>query len=313
LTREVRQTWESLLANWFARQPDKGTHSAAGWALRKWQRPLPEIAPSRQPAKGLEWHVNSLGMTMLAIAPGEFIRKDDSGAKSSQPAVTVTQAFLISDREVSIGMYRQFLDDPNCPEPEKPQERPDLIGELTPTNLHSVHNVNWYDAVLFCNWLSRKEGLQACYERTGTKEKDSEPSDAWRVHPAANGYRLPTEAEWEYACRAGTTTAYACGDDESLLEAYAVVRANRAEACGSKLPNGWGLFDMHGNVSEWCADAISPSDDAKGSTGATLRADRGGSWLHVAASCRSALRNAYSPTDRYLIVGFRVVAVPSPR
>src|SRR5262249_36608364 len=83
--------------------------------------------------------------------------------------------------------------------------------------------------------------------------------DEWRLVPGGTGYRLPTEAEWEYACRAGTTTNFACGTDAALLRKYAVYSAEPAQGpapCGSKLPNGWGLFDMHGNVFEWCQDGF---------------------------------------------------------
>ncbi len=132
--------------------------------------------------------------------------------------------------------------------------------------------------MLFCNWLSRKEGRTACYERTGKKEKvklgNSEyERDVWRLVADATGYRLPTEAEWEYACRAGTTTEFASGSDEEMLRKYAVFEASHTASGGSKLPNGWGLFDMHGNVWEWCwdgyekYDAKSPAVDPTGARG----------------------------------------------
>ena len=97
--------------------------------------------------------------------------------------------------------------------------------------------------------------------------------DVWRLVADATGYRLPTEAEWEYACRAGTTTEFASGSDEEMLRKYAVFQASRTASAGSKLPNGWGLFDMHGNVWEWCwdgyreYDAKSPAVDPTGAPG----------------------------------------------
>jgi formylglycine-generating enzyme required for sulfatase activity len=146
--------------------------------------------------------------------------------------------------------------------------------------------VNWYDAVLFCNWSSRKCGLKPCYSRTGKKERvGNRDYNAWGLDPTANGYRLPTDAEWEYACRTGTTTEFVCGDDETNLGRYAtyIVNSNsRTSEVGSKLCNGWGLFDMHGNVYEWCYDWYIPRQRiAPKGTG---RSCRGGAWAYLTFS-----------------------------
>ena len=144
-----------------------------------------------------------------------------------------------------------------------------------------VENVSWDDAVAFCAKLSALPAEVA----------------AGRV------YRLPTEAESEYACRAGTTTGYSFGDDEKDLGEYAWFSdnsGNTTHGVGEKLPNGWGLYDMHGNVWEWCSDA-------EGS----FRVIRGGCWYFEAAFCRSAYRNGSDPTDRSSGMGFRL-ALSSP-
>ena len=121
----------------------------------------------------------------------------------------------------------------------------------------------------------------------------------------ANGYRLPTEDEWEYACRARTTTASSFGDTDDLLDRYAVFVKNARtglSAGGRKLCNAWGLFDMHGNVWEWCQDWY-----IEGSN----RVNRGGSWVNPASGCRSAYRGGDQPYYRVDYLGFRVATVPS--
>ena len=144
-----------------------------------------------------------------------------------------------------------------------------------------VENVSWDDAVAFCAKLSALPAEVA----------------AGRV------YRLPTEAESEYACRAGTTTGYSFGDDAQDLGEYAWFSdnsGNTTHGVGEKLPNGWGLYDMHGNVWEWCSDA-------EGS----FRVYRGGCWYFGAADCRSAYRLRNIPSRRFSLWGFRL-ALSSP-
>jgi len=128
-------------------------------------------------------------------------------------------------------------------------------------------------------------------------------------------YRLPTEAEWEYACRAGTTTKYSFGDSKSELGGYAWYDENsggRTHPVGEKKPNGWGLYDMHGNVWEWCQDWHDdyPSGSATDPTGAasgSLRVIRGGSWFYYSDYCRSASRDRLTPDFRSDFLGFRVL------
>ena len=131
-------------------------------------------------------------------------------------------------------------------------------------------------------------------------------------------YRLPTEAAWEYACRAGTSTLYSFGDDEESLGEYAWHQGNsdrKTHPVGAKKPNYWGLHDMHGNVWEWCADwhglyASEEVSDPSGPETAANRVIRGGSWADDAECCRSAFRSGNEPQFRDLHRGFRVAAVP---
>jgi formylglycine-generating enzyme required for sulfatase activity len=326
-----KEAWKSVLAEWYETAPDTATHSAAGWALRQWQTELPGVSAPSQPSENRKWFVNSLGVTMLKIHPGGFDRVDvefDVDGNTKQ-TVKLTRPFFLADREVSIDQFQKFIDDPDCKKEDKPadwqQASVGVEGD------HPREAVSWYDAVLFCNWLSRKEGLASCYERTGNKVNFQNIQnhdffvlpegeyDEWQLLQSGTGYRLPTVAEWEYACRAGTTTDFACGNDADLLRKYAVYTTGNiqgAAACGSKLPNGWGLFDMHGNVWEWCYDkygsygegnVTDPAGPSEGSGEGSNRVYRGGDWCNDAANCRSGVRYWDLPVYRLSSNGFRPV------
>jgi formylglycine-generating enzyme required for sulfatase activity len=164
-----------------------------------------------------------------------------------------------------------------------------------------VENVSWDDAQAFCKQLSTLAKEQA----------------------AIRHYRLPTEAEWEYACRAGSTTKYSFGDAGSLLVKYAWYQDNsgytdkapsrtETHGVGEKEPNAWGLYDMHGNVFEWCQDwygnyASGAVSDPTGPASGSDRVLRGGAWTSQAWTCRSAYRRTFDPNDRSISrLGFRV-------
>lgn len=164
-----------------------------------------------------------------------------------------------------------------------------------------VETVSWFDAIQFCNALSEHEGLKPTYD-IGAQ---SEPV---RWDAQADGYRLPTEAEWEHACRAGTT-----GARYGELDDIAWYRANsheRAHDVGGKRPNAWGLYDMLGNVWEWCWDTYDTA------VYGDYRVLRGGGWFDERWSCRASVRRRSHPTYRIDDVGFRVartIAVPPAR
>ena len=234
------------LTRWFKDSPDTGTHGATDWALRRWSVELPKLETAESPPKGRDWYVNSLGQTMLRIPPGKFrMGTDNKGAN-----VELTRAFYLAAREVSVGEFKQFIDDPNTNASDKPENPKELAWVREKASLFADHpcpGLNWFDAVLFCNWLSQRERRQVCYVRKGV-------GNIWKRVPDANGYRLPTEAEWEYACRAGTTTTYGFGDDAELLKEYGVVHSPFEAVHVTKLPNPLGLFNLYRIIPEWCHD-----------------------------------------------------------
>lgn len=301
------QAWRSVLQHWYINDPDSGVHSAADWALRQWNFTVPLVATSTRPTDDKRWSVNAVGMTMLRVPAGSFQRQDtfvlEKGKKSPVQTVVISRDFLISDREVTIQQFRKFTDDPTGEPSEKLNDWPGVFyfndGN---TDEHPVQHLSWNEAVLFCNWLSRKEGLTVCYDR----------SKNWRLTKHANGYRLPTEGEWERACRADTTTMYYFGDEPSLLQKYAVIDKEEPAKCGTKLPNRWGLFDASGNIYEWCHDWSSPYPantvvrDPVGVKTVDYHAMRGGMYADPAYSHASSTRNRNGKGGRTKFVGFRV-------
>ena len=189
----------------------------------------------------------------------------------------------------------------------------EIMGSGTSTSQLPRTQVSWSDAIAFCNALSAARGLTPAYVVNGgdvTWNRD------------ANGYRLPTEAEWEYACRAGSTTAFADGDitaTDCTLDAnlntmgwYCGNASATVHAVGGKVANTWGLYDMHGNVWEWCWDWFDfyPAGDATDPTGpasGSARVVRGGSFNDTAASCRSANRGSQDPDSGTAYTGLRLV------
>ncbi|RLW70008.1 MAG: hypothetical protein B6D68_01375, partial [spirochete symbiont of Stewartia floridana] len=171
-----------------------------------------------------------------------------------------------------------------------------------------VEQVSWYDAVAYCNALSVQKNLTPVYTINGT----SVTAD-W----SADGYRLPTEAEWEYAARGGNASKgylFAGSDDDREVAWHDYNSGDAAHPVGGKAPNELGLHDMSGNVWEWCWDwyggdyyESSPSSDPRGPASGSHRVNRGGSWGSNYWRLRSATRNIYGPGDSYYFLGFRLV------
>jgi sulfatase modifying factor 1 len=257
--------------------------------------PTPQVGvkqlPSFKPASG---------GSMVLVPAGEFTMGDASGKPEEKPHAVSVGAFHIDLHPVSQELYQKVMG--VNPSKQKNPAAP-------------VSGVQWVDAVRFCNKCSEMEGLKPCYD-----------PKSWACDFDADGYRLPTEAEWEYACRAGSTTRYFFGDDASGLGTFAWTKQNsegKVHPIGSKSPNSWGLFDMHGNVWQWCNDwyaedsySSSPKENPRGAAEGKQRVLRGGAWDSDPEKCRAASRKKEFPvyTDACFGVdsnGFRRVKNPA--
>ena len=312
--------------------------------------PLPPPTVQATPA-GAKVITNSIDMKLTLIPVGDFMMGSAEtpeelanafpvdnakpgwfrGEQPSHP-VRITKPFYLGTHEITRGQFRQFIDDTGYQtDAEKGDRKGITVFETVEgktqirhdpeglwrkvgfeqTDEHPVVGVSWNDATAFCEWLSRKEGKT---------------------------YRLPTEAEWEYACRAGGTTRYSNGDDPEDLPLIGNVADAKAKAqfpdlmeyairgsdgyvytapAGKFRANGFGLYDMHGNVLEWCADwhddayyKDSPREDPAGPATTSYRVYRGGSWTGGTARCRSSFRSGYPPSYGSIDLGFRVALVP---
>jgi formylglycine-generating enzyme required for sulfatase activity len=284
---------------------------------------------------------------MVLIPPGEFAmgstpQQIDAAVRSAialkvqeatvnrirdgegpQHPVVITDPFLMASTEVTIGQFKKFVeatnyvtegekfggaDSSNTNETDATKKAKTWRAPGYPiTDESPVTQVTWNDCVVFCNWLSGSEKLPPCYQ--------PDAQQGWILLPAG-GYRLPAEAEWEYACRAGTTTQYSCGDDVTQLEQFGWYKKNdggRPRTGGQKLANAFGMHDMPGNVMEWCQDWYegkgydqAPPDSRNGPASNSPRATRGSHWHAYEIECRSAWRVSSTPTSRMGIRGFRI-------
>jgi formylglycine-generating enzyme required for sulfatase activity len=230
-----------------------------------------------------------------------------------QHDVRISQPFYLGVYEVTQSEYQAVMGDNPSHFSRTGGGSDKVVGQSTAR--FPVENVSWLDAVRFCNALSKVEELEPYYEIDGTDVRVPDGN--------GTGYRLPTEAEWEYACRAGSTTRYCFGDDARLVGEYAWYSANsgsQTHPVGRLKPNAFGLYDMHGNVWEWCRDWFrsdyykqSVADDPRGPGPSAQRVIRGGNWGLDAQSTRSAYRGGLAPGyhDRYH--GFRLARGQSGR
>jgi len=308
-----------------------GDAVAAGRVMRKSQTKSEAPAAEKHYNKvtlecGVKDIVNSLGMRLIKIPAGRFVMGSpaaEAGREDSetQHEVEITQPFYMATTEVTQAQWKSLMKS----EPSDVR----ACGADCP-----VERVSWFDAIEFCNALSRAENLTACYLRRGMRVRNM---------AGCSGYRLPTEAEWEYAARAGTSTAtygdpvtfkgisnapelepiaWYSGNCDAAYDGAAdcsgwLERPQPGRRCGpqpvaGRQPNVWGLYDMLGNVGEWVQDWYGPYDaraavDPQGPLRGEMRVWRGGSWVSLARFSRAAARLYYKPTEAMNEVGFRVV------
>ncbi len=333
---EHREPLVRMLLRWYRDDPDSGIHGAIDWLLRhKFQGKSPrkldwaqcdQLKKIDQKLAGQaigerEWYVNPQGFTFTVIrGPKRFRmgspeKERDRRVDETAHLRRIRRRFAIATKQVTVAQFAEFA-----------RENPSFTetsGPYSPNDDCPQNRVTWFEAAAYCNWLSEREGIrkeQWCYLPDGGSYGPGMQVAA--DHLSLSGYRLPTEAEWEYSCRGGSQTSRYFGDSDDLLSLYAWFNKNandRTWPVGSLKPNDFGLFDMLGNVEEWCQNRFreyprntttEPFEDIADEKDTNLVGDdervlRGGSFIIFSALVRSADRDRYRPDDRRNYVGFR--------
>jgi eukaryotic-like serine/threonine-protein kinase len=333
-----REALVGRLLDLYRSDPDAGIHGAAEWTLRQWkqQEKLKELDAGLTKLKDWgerRWYLNRQGQTYAVIdGPVEF----SMGAPPTEPdrvpgneppwRMRIPRRFAIATKEVTVEQFQRFLKLRGMTS-DRDQLPPGVRSRFSPDPEGPWIGPDWYKAAHYCNWLSEQEGLpkeEWCYvpAEGGYADGMTVPADVLE----RTGYRLPTEAEWEYACRSGTVTCRYYGASTELLGFYARYQDNsrgHAWGCGGLLPNDLGLFDMLGNASEWVHDRVGVTMDPAARwpgrhgifndsintkevvSGKTFRYLRGGAYGVQPAVIRSTFRTYGAPFRHNAGDGFR--------
>jgi serine/threonine protein kinase/formylglycine-generating enzyme required for sulfatase activity len=336
-----REALLKQLADWYRYDPSSGVHGAAGWLLRHWGQAeiARQVDQTAVPySADREWFTLAITVTPTAPPPKTFYYTfivfpagdHEIGSVTDQldrmkfevrHSVTLTRPYALLDREITFEELIAYL----------PQYL-GIIQKFDAKSEDASFGPHWYEAVGFCRWLGQQSGLseedqsyaapegldKTQYPREPNPEANWAPRN-WPLELGRRGFRLPTESEWEVACRAGMRTAYGFGSEVSLLGRFGWFTDNSGEHVHPPRelrPSIRGLFDMHGNLFEWSHDwhgayGIDVATDPQGAEGGSVRMNRGGGWSYAAALCRSTGRDALDPASRALTVGFRMALSPS--
>jgi formylglycine-generating enzyme required for sulfatase activity len=339
---DLRQRLVRRLLQWYRDDPDAGLHGAIDWLLRHRQegpaaRPLDwgetkaldeiDNRLERQDPDGKRnWYVNGQGQTLTVVDARQAFLMGSPGNENGRHSTEklhwrrIGRRFALGTKPVTVAQFKRFLK-------AHPEVKHHYTREFSPEEDGPITNLTWYEAAQYCRWLSEQEGVpesEMVYPSVADIEKCQAAVTPLRL-PAnylkRKGYRLPTEAEWEFAARAGGRTSRYYGSSVELLPRYAWYLNNSEErtwSVGQKRPNDLGLFDLHGNVWQWCQESIwqyrpgskelptGDEDDKRYIKSELSRALRGGAFANLAPFLRSAYRLDVAPVMRYLGTGLRV-------